>query len=350
MTHQPFEYSLNRPGSLIASLPAVLGFVPEKSLVLVSIEDGQLGAVMRVDLPDVLGQDLDPLVGVLASASPEAAVAVIVDADGAGCPVCNEDYQMLACDLADAMRGQAIDLWAVHVVDRVQDGGRWHCADGCGAHGPVDDPEVSPLAVAAVVGGRRLYGSRADLQQVIAAENGAELLVSRIQQVEDDSRAGRVEDPDGCTRRGVLAAIRAAGRVAAGKRLSDAAMAELAHHLTDSAARDALYALAVGSDAGRAETLWTLLSRRLPEPWRLEALVLLAFSAYVRGDGPLAGIALGEALRCDPAHRMAGMLDQALQSGMRPDQIRELALTGYRVADRVGIELPPRQRFGRRAG
>ena len=79
-------------------------------------------------------------------------------------------------------------------------------------------------------------------------------------------------------------------------------------------------------------------------------LVLLAFSAYVRGDGPLAGIALSEALRCNPAHRMAGMLDKALQSGMRPEQIGELALTGYRVADRIGIELPPRERFGRRAG
>ena len=350
MTHQPLDYSLNRPGSLIAALPAVLGFVPEKSLVLVSIEDGVLGAVMRVDLPDALAQDLDPLADILASASPEGAVAVIVDADGAGCPVCNDEYRMLAGDLGDALRAQAIDLWAVHVVDRVQSGGRWHCADGCGERGLVDDPEVSPLAVAAVVGGRRLYGSRADLQKVIAAENGADSLVSRIQQVDEDTRAGRAEDPDGCTRRAVLAAIRAAGRVAAGKRLSDAVLAELAHHLTDSAARDALYALAVGRDAGRAEALWTLLSRRLPQPWRLEALVLLAFSAYVRGDGPLAGIALSEALRCNPAHRMAGMLDKALQSGMRPEQIGELALTGYRVADRIGIELPPRERFGRRDG
>ncbi len=350
MTHQPLDYSLNRPGSLIAALPAVLGFVPEKSLVLVSIEDGQLGAVMRVDLPDVLAQDLDPLADILVSASPEGVIAVIVDADGAGCLVCNEDYQVLSRDLAEALHGRAIDLWAVHVVDRVQDGGSWHCADGCGERGLVDDPEVSPMAVAAVVGGRRLYGSRADLQKVIAAENGADSLVSRIRQIEDEGRAGRVEDPDGCTRRGVLVAIRAARRVAAGKRLSDAALADLAHHLTDSAARDALYALAVGRDAGRAEALWTLLSRRLPQPWRLEALVLLAFSAYVRGDGPLAGIALCEALRCDPTHRMAGMLDKALQSGMRPDQIRELALAGYRVADRIGVELPPRERFGRRAG
>jgi hypothetical protein len=47
---------------------------------------------------------------------------------------------------------------------------------------------------------------------------------------------------------------------------------------------------------------------------------------------------------------MAGMLGQALQSGMRPEQIRELALTGYRLAKQLGVELPPRRSFGRRAG
>jgi hypothetical protein len=44
------------------------------------------------------------------------------------------------------------------------------------------------------------------------------------------------------------------------------------------------------------------------------------------------------------------MLDTALQSGMRPEHIRELAVSGYRVADRLGVNLPPRRAFGRRAG
>jgi hypothetical protein len=35
---------------------------------------------------------------------------------------------------------------------------------------------------------------------------------------------------------------------------------------------------------------------------------------------------------------------------MRPEQIRELALTGYRLAQRLGLRLPPRQPFGQRAG
>lgn len=92
------------------------------------------------------------------------------------------------------------------------------------------------------------------------------------------------------------------------------------------------------------------LARILPVPYRTEALVLVAFFAYARGDGPLAGVSLDAALRNDPTHRMASMLDQALQSGLRPERIRELALTGYRLAEQLGVRLPRRRPTGRRAG
>ena len=55
MTKQRRDFEMNRPGAVIAALPAVLGFVPEKSLVLLSIDDGELGSVMRIDLSDAVG-------------------------------------------------------------------------------------------------------------------------------------------------------------------------------------------------------------------------------------------------------------------------------------------------------
>ena len=88
----------------------------------------------------------------------------------------------------------------------------------------------------------------------------------------------------------------AAARVGEGQQLSDAELARLACALADVEVRDTLYALAVGQSAGEAESLWALLSRSLPTPWRVEALVLVAFSAYVRGDGPAGrGVAGGRA-------------------------------------------------------
>src|ERR1700731_459005 len=130
MTKQRPDFELNRPGAVIAALPAVLGFVPEKSLVVISI-------------------------------------------DGAGCPMCNEEYRDLCATLTEELAQRDIVVWAAHVVDRVAAGGRWHCVDGCGAGGVIDDPSASPLAVAAVLDGRRLYARRADLQSVIAVDERA---------------------------------------------------------------------------------------------------------------------------------------------------------------------------------
>ena len=171
-----------------------------------------------------------------------------------------------------------------------------------------------------------------------------------------DRRARRVRDethrerPDVCVRRDVEAAMAAAAGVADGQPPSDAEIAASGVGAHRPEVRDTLYALAVGPRAPGTPSRCGRCCRALcPTPWRVEALVQLAFSAYARGDGPLAGVSLEAALRCEPGHRMAGMLDTALQSGLRPEQIRELAVTGYRLAERLGVRLPPRRSFRRRA-
>ena len=345
---QPPDFHLNRPGVLIAALPAVLGFVPEKSLVLVTVDRGEMGCVMRVDLSEELLHSLAHIADVAAAAKPDSAIAVLIDEDGATCRMCNDEYRELAEGLTTSLASRGIELLAAHVVDRVAAGGRWHCADGCGHAGTVDDPSASPLAVAAVLDGRRLYARRADLQEVIEVIDPAR--ADALADVIGDCKPDPAQRPDDAARADVEAAIAAAARVADVAELGDDELARLAWALTDLRVRDTLYALAVGENAGQAESLWAQLSRTLPEPWRVEALVLLAFSAYARGDGPLAGLSLEAALRCDPTHRMAGMLDTALQSGLRPEKIRDLAITGYRLADRLGVKLPRMQAFGRRAG
>ena len=349
-TYKP-EFRFDRPGALIAALPAVLGFVPEKSLVMVSLEKGRMGAVMRADLAVDLEDNLGRLAEIAATSGADTVVAVIVDADGALCPMCNSGHRQLCEALADALAERGIGLYAAHVVDRIEPGGRWCCVDGCGAQGAVEDPTASPLAAAAVLDGRRLYRRRADLLAVIevADPERTAALVEPIRARAARRQADWHADPDRCGRRYVETVMAVAARVCEGVEPADSEFIMLACGLADVAVRDTLYALAVGADAGAAEALWAAMARTLPDPWRVEALVLLAFSAYARGDGPLAGLSLESALRSAPEHRMAGMLDTALQSGMRPEQIRELANTGYRLAKRLGVRLPPRRVFGRRA-
>jgi hypothetical protein len=347
-TSQSHDFHLNRPGVLIAALPAVLGFVPEKSLVLVTVDRGEMGCVLRVDLSDELPGELSHIAEVAAAAEPDAAIAVIVDETGVNCRMCNDGYRELADGLATALAAQGIKLLAAHVVGEVAAGARWHCADGCGNAGSVEDPSASPLALAAVLDGRRLYARRAELQDVIAVTDPVrtEALADAIETQASESG----QRPDATARADVEATIATAAGVAGGAGLGDDEVVRMAVALTDLRVRDTLYGLAIGQNADQAEELWALLSRTLPEPWRVEALVLLAFSAYARGDGPLAGVSLEAALRADPAHRMAGMLDTALQSGLRPEKIRDLALTGYRLAHRLGVRLPPMRGPGRRAG
>ncbi len=341
MTTPQSDFQLNRPGALIAALPAVLGFVPEKSLVLVTIDRGELGCVMRVDLSLELFDAVGHLAEVAAAAGPEGAIAVVVDAEGAGCRLCNDDYRDLSEALKDRLGDHSIELLDFHIVDTVGPDGRWHRPNG--SWGTVDDPSASPLAMAAVLDGRRLYARREELQKVIELTDAeaSDALADVIR-----GHAGMAVDPAGA----VEEVMTAAARAATGRELPQTVMARLAHAMTEPQVRDVLYALAVGDKAAQAEALWAGLSRALPPPWRVEALVLLAFSAYARGDGPLAGVSLEAALRCDATHRMAGMLDTALQSGMRPEQIRELAATGYRLAKRLGLTLPKQRGFGRRAG
>ncbi|GAC1396603.1 MAG: DUF4192 domain-containing protein [Mycobacterium sp.] len=262
--------------------------------------------------------------------------------------MCNDEHRELAGLLTTALAEHGIELLAAHVVDRVAAGGRWHCADGCGKAGTVDDPSASPLAVAAVLDGRRLYARRDDLQEVIEVTDPDR--TSALAEVVVGRQLTPSERPDDAARTDIEAMIAAAARAADGDELGDDELARLAWALTDLRVRDTLYGLAVGENAPQAESLWALLTRTLPEPWRVEALVQLAFSAYTRGDGPLAGVSLEAALKTDPTHRMAGMLDTALQSGLRPEKIRDLAVTSFRLADRLCVQLPPMRTFGRRAG
>jgi hypothetical protein len=263
--------------------------------------------------------------------------------------MCADMYRDVSDELEDALSDHGIELFAVHVVDRVAAGGRWHCADGCGNAGVVEEPESSPVTLAAVLDGRRLYARRADLVEVVAVADAprAEALRPAI-----EKRAAAVDyrgRPDADARADVEHAVACATGSPDGSPLPDDDVVRLACAVTDSRVRDTLYALAVGEHAAAAESVWAALARTLPAPWRLEALVLLAFSAYARGDGPLAGVALQAALDVDSEHHMAGLLDSALQAGMRPDRIRELALTGYKLAERLGVQMPPRRIFGRSA-
>ena len=313
------QIRFDNPGAVLGALPAVLGFVPEKSLIVVSLEQNRLGAVLRLDLSENPIDNVGQLAAVTASAGADNTILVVVDNDEALCPMCNEDHRRLGEALAAALAKHEIGMAALYVVDAITAGGTWLALSGFdeGTHGKVDDPGSTPMAAADVLDGRRLYGRREELLEVIAVADP--IRTAALAAVIDQFLTGPAPQ------RSVTDAAAAVSLVSGGAELDDTQIASLACSLADGTVRDALYGLAVGPDAGRVEDTFAWLSRTLPEPWRADALAVHSYLAYSRGDGPLAGLSLEAALTINPAHRMATLLNTALQSGMHPKRIRELS-------------------------
>ncbi|QCQ90810.1 DUF4192 domain-containing protein [Rhodococcus sp. SGAir0479] len=348
---------ISDPGALISSVPALLGFHPHRSLVAICLSGTRVGAVMRHDLVLGGGADgrvmdlvLEQFAAVAAREEADRMLAVMVDDR---IPVRARDadlepYAGVAARLRDALGRSAIALAAVHVCRRIETGAAWQDLTGT-SRGTVPDPTASQVAAAQVIGGRAIRGSREELEAVIEPAPLREqarvaALVDRAREdgLREPTRSCAVADPlraDRVSLEGVLAEI--ARFESDDEPPSPHECARLALALEIPRVRDSLLALAAGSHAGAAEQLWIHLARVLPDPERAEPLSLLGYSAYVRGDGPMAGVALYAALAADPCHRLANLLDDALQAGLRPDLLRDLAVIGHQVAEEIGVQLPP---------
>ncbi|OLT48585.1 hypothetical protein BJF85_12455 [Saccharomonospora sp. CUA-673] len=84
-----------------------------------------------------------------------------------------------------------------------------------------------------------------------------------------------------------------------------------------------------------AERLWRVLVRATPDPERAEPAALLAYSAYLRGEGALASMAVAKARQADPGHLLATLLEQVVARGMPPEQLAGLAQS-YAAPDLLG--------------
>lgn len=303
-------------GAVIEQLLGLLGFRPVESLVVVAVQRGVVSCVMRLDIADALSVDTPGRLAELAGRSgADGAVAVFVSAESSSCPMCAGQFADVTRDLAAALQRNGVRLLDAVVVDRVEAGGRWHCLDHCGKAGVLNDPSTSMAAAAAVMAGRRMYGSREELSASVAVDTERAAALAPLL-----AREGAVDSVPVAVR----AAVAAVRRVAEGAVLSDAELAGVGASLVDVRVRDALFTLVECAEAGAAEALWSHLARVLPQPYRVEALALTAFSSYARGAGPLAGVALDAARVADSTHRFTGMLDAALQGGLRPEDIRTL--------------------------
>jgi hypothetical protein len=341
-------------------VPALLGFVPRRSLVVYLLRPipGRPGPA---SLSAVARHDLEPpgrggwsrlathLTALCVRENAMAVLALIVD-DRAGPPragrlgVRSGRHRDLMLTLERALVAEHIMLDEVWAVREIAEGEPWWAVGDATVGGVQSDPAASPIALAEAVDGYRIKASREDLENLVAmdarlceevrpeVDNAAILAGQRF-------RTAIFRDELDRYRRTMLTRVLdRVGVLAADGVVDTRALAETAVALRDPTVRDALFALSGGHRAEAAARLWAQLCRVLTGSDRAEAATLFGYSAYTRGDGVLAGIALRAALESDPEHTIARLLDTALGTGMPPHEVRKLAYSGRAKAAELGVE------------
>ena len=164
-------HKISSAGRLVESISGMLGFTRVESLVLVLVRGGVLDCLMRADLAEAMRADgPERLADLVARNSADGVVAVVVSAEGASCPMCGSQFRALVGDVSAALKRRGGQLFDAVMVDGVEAGGRWSCIDNCGVAGVLDDPATSVMAAAAVVDGRRMFGTRDELKASVAVD------------------------------------------------------------------------------------------------------------------------------------------------------------------------------------
>ncbi len=354
---------IGEPGELIAAIPAMLGFRPERSLVLAVLcaENGEPGGavidlVVRFDLAEqALGRPIDTATTATAAARvcarPDVVgvLAVIVDdRPHAAGPSGRVPHPVLA-ELERRLAVRGVPVHGAWAVSAIEPGRSWRSVKGPRCRGSVPDPAASPVALSHVLGGRPIRRGRTELTALVAVDAelrervSAEISGAAERARDHYAAAARGGDALGYSRRALEQVLWQVANVDSGARLSARELADIAVALRDRRVRDTMFALASTVYADAAERLWIHLTRAASDGDRAESAALLGYFAYIRGDGPFAGIALDIALEADSDHPMAVLLHTALASGMRPERLRELVRCGRETAADLGIELGPEQ-------
>jgi len=345
--HPELTVRLSDPGEVAAALPHLIGFRPRESLVLVSLRGSgsrsvRFGLTARVDLPPPAHRRpvVSGVVRSLLTDRPSAALIAVVSEDdddrtvslgaGAAGPVPALPHRDLVHEAVLALDAHGLPVRDALLVRR----GRWWSYD---CEQPCCAPEAgtplpggtSELAVASALTGQVVEEDRAALVGRIAPVGfvAAEGMARACDEV-GDAMARRTAQLgwDAVVEEGwaaVRAAVDAAGPGSV-HRLSDRQVARLAWGLRDHDLRDRALSLAIGPRAAAAEVVWTELTRRAPAPLDAAPATLLAVTAWVRGDGALANVALERALDSEPSYTFAGLLRSALDACMSPAEMRRL--------------------------
>jgi hypothetical protein len=344
--------SLTDSADIAAALPYLVGFHPHESVVLVALggpTGNRVGLTVRADLPARAASAAvaTALARSVATDDPAGVVVAVVSEapDDRGRLPGGDDLPGLPH--RDVVHDAVVALAALDIPVRdtlLVRGGRWwsyDCTEACCAPGAGEPLTggVSVLAAASAATGQVVARDRAVLEARIAPLDGpARAAMEEVtwRLVDGRARPAR-QDPDAEARRSWDAVLRAVRRCRPRSvgRLPDREVAGVLWALADVRVRDRALTLALGDDAAAAELLWTECTRRAPAPMDAAPATLLAVSAWLRGDGAMANVALQRALDSRPTYTLARLLADGLAACLPPAELRAMLATVTADPDEV---------------
>ncbi|MFC0545364.1 DUF4192 domain-containing protein [Kutzneria chonburiensis] len=314
-------------GELAAAIPSLLGFHPEGSLIAVTMRgDGLIGPTARIDLapPSLYSGLVASLVRSLRQTDARIAVLFVV------CEQADPRHEDLIRRAFAALTRISVSVWHAIGMPSAEAGVRWRCYLHDDCEGEVPDSSASEFAAAVVQSGLVTFDRREDLVRQLEPPD-LNRTIKLADLLDTAIRSDRTTSAEH------LAVLRDA-IAAATLPTTDEEFVRFGLALSDYRVRDVCLRYALDSkEVPAAERLWLELTRSLPPPERAEAAVLLGVSAYMRGDGAMANIALEEAWSVQPGHSLAGLLYGAISYGVPMEQLR-LVLTDAAVDAQIDID------------
>ena len=338
--------SIGSPAAVLAIVPHLLGFVPDKSLVIIGAGQprGRIHVTFRFDLPDPPTPDATAAIAahtVTLLTRQELTMAIVIGY-GPG---------PLVTPLADAIR-EAVARTDLQLRDvlRVDEGRYWSylCREPscCPPEGVPFDTTAHPAAAAMAACGSAVLGDRDALAATIApvtgsaaeamaretrrAERIAAKLMTSATGTESPGRQRPVIDGGLTAVQAAISTYREGGSIEHYGQL-----AWLALVLTSLRVRDDAWAR---MDPGHRDAhlrLWTELTRHAQPGYIAAPASLLAFTAWQGGNGALANLALDRALADDPGYSLAQLLRDVIDAGT-PPSMAQLPMTPEEVAASYG--------------
>lgn len=328
MTNRSVVMSHAECGTLIAAVPFMLRFVPTASLIIVGFTGtGPCRATftMRVDLPapSDYSAALGALRGAISRQEPDAVAVIVVGGDHHDAADDDLPHRALVRGCAAIAEDLGLSLMSPLWVASIEAYQAWFSYAEPGRFGTVPEPRTSAVGLESVVVGEVTYDNRDAFTAQLSPDPAGDLrrraqIIRHLPHIEVDDGAALVRDTlDHVTEPDFS--------------IDDDLVARIGHGLTHPRVRDIAVSFAVTGAAGASELLWSRLTRATPRPHVTHPATLLAITAYLRGNGVLASVALDIALDADPSNVLAVLIRTCLQHGVAPQKIEQLLSSAAEV-------------------